>query len=153
LRERDLPLKLKTVAISVNKHEIGAMKKLARDLDVGFKFDAMMTPRIDCSQSPLAVRLQPWEIVKMDLEDPERVSGWREFGERFNGPAHAPDRGNEVYHCGGGVNGFAIDPEGHMTICTLSHVDKYDWRRGNFQEGWEHFLRGVRAKKITRITK
>ncbi|MBK8742754.1 MAG: radical SAM protein, partial [Betaproteobacteria bacterium] len=53
LTERKLPLALKTVAISINKHEIGAMKKLAEELGVGFKFDAMMTPRIDCSQSPL----------------------------------------------------------------------------------------------------
>ncbi len=58
LQERGLPLALKTVAISINKHEIGAMKEAGRRAGRPFKFDAMMTPRIDCSQSPLAVRLQ-----------------------------------------------------------------------------------------------
>ena len=35
LLERRLPLKLKTVAVSINKHEIGAMKKLAEGLGAG----------------------------------------------------------------------------------------------------------------------
>jgi radical SAM protein with 4Fe4S-binding SPASM domain len=152
LRERRLPLKLKTVAISINKHEIGEMRKFAEELGVGFKFDGMMNPRIDCSQSPLAVRLQPWELVKMDLEDPERVAEWKKFSARFNGPVK-PEYSDDVYHCGGGVNGFAIDPEGKMSICVLSHFDTYDLRRGSFREGWDHFLRLVRQKKITRVTK
>ncbi|MGD0500599.1 MAG: radical SAM protein [Bryobacteraceae bacterium] len=153
LRERKLPLALKTVAISINKHEIGEMKRFAEELGLSFKFDGMMNPRIDCSQSPLAVRLQPWEVVKMDLEDPERVAEWKKFAARFNGPANPPERSDEVYHCGGGINGFAIDPEGKMTICVLSHVDCYDLRQGSFREGWDHFLHQVRRKKITRVTK
>jgi radical SAM protein with 4Fe4S-binding SPASM domain len=153
LLERGLPLALKTVAISVNKHEIGEMKKLAERLGANFKFDAMMNPRIDCSQSPLAVRLQPWEIVKMDLEDPVRVEDWKDLAERFHGPANPPDHSDEVYHCGGGVNSFAIDPEGKMSICVLSHFDTFDLRQGSFREGWDHFLAAVRRKKITRITK
>lgn len=152
LKERGLPLSLKTVAISVNKHEIGAMKALAQELGVHFKFDAMMTPRIDCSQSPLAVRLQPWEVVKMDLEDERRVREWRQLAERSAPAPKASDR-SEVYSCGGGVGGFAVDPEGKMSICTLSHQDTYDLRRGSVADGWEHFLRDVRKRKITRITK
>jgi radical SAM protein with 4Fe4S-binding SPASM domain len=152
LLERQLPLKLKSVAVSINKHEIGEMKKFAAELGVGFKFDGMMNPRIDCSQSPLAVRLKPWELVKMDLEDPERVGEWKKFAEKFNHPV-PPERSDEVYQCGGGINGFAIDPEGKMSICTLSHFDVYDLRQGSFREGWDHFLHQVRRKKITRVTK
>src|SRR5258706_7500926 len=51
LREKGLPLKLKTVATSINKHEIFAMKQFADDLGVEFKFDGQINPRIDCSQS------------------------------------------------------------------------------------------------------
>lgn len=153
LRERRLPLKLKTVAVSVNKHEIGEMKQFAEELGLPFKFDGMMSPRIDCSQSPLAVRLQPWEIVKMDLDDPHRVAEWKRFAARFHGPPQTPTPNDELYHCGGGVNAFAIDPEGKMTICVLSHVDAYDLRRGSFSEGWHDFLLQVRKKKITRVTK
>jgi radical SAM protein with 4Fe4S-binding SPASM domain len=152
LLERGLPLTLKTVAVSINKHEVGAMKRFAERLGVGFKFDNMINPRIDCSRSPLGVRLQPWEIVKMDLEDPERVAEWKTFAARFNRATRSA-HSDEVYQCGGGVNGFAIDPEGKMSICVLSHFDTFDLRRGSLREGWDQFLRQVRRKKITRVTK
>ena len=153
LRERGLPLSLKTVAVSINKHEAGEMKKFATELGVRFKFDAMMNPRIDCSQSPLAVRLEPWEVVKMDLDDPERVAEWKRFAAKFNGLPQTPEQARQVYGCGGGVNGFAVDPEGRMSVCVLSRGDTYDLRRGSFREGWEYLTRGVRCKTITRVTR
>jgi radical SAM protein with 4Fe4S-binding SPASM domain len=151
LLERGLPLKLKTVAVSINKHEVLDIKRYAEEeLGVEFKFDAMMNPRIDCSQSPLDVRLDPEEVVELDLKDPRREQAWREFMGRTN---RLPRSTGEVYHCGGGVRGFAIDPEGKMSICVLSHADHYDLRKGSFREGWEGFLGQVRARKITRLTK
>lgn len=153
LLDRNLPLKLKTVAVSINVHELGMMQEIADGLGLDFKYDTMMNPRIDCSQSPLAVRLSPAEIVALDLEDPKRVAEWRRVAADFIPPL--PDKGELglVYSCGGGVNSFAIDPYGNMTICVLSHVDEYNVKEGSVREGWETFLRGVRKKKATRITK
>jgi radical SAM protein with 4Fe4S-binding SPASM domain len=154
LLERRLPLKLKTVAVTVNRHEIWEMKRFAEeDLGVEFKFDAMINPRIDCSQSPLSVRLTPAEVVALDVQDPRRTDAWKSFCERFHGPAHTPDKNGELYVCGGGMTSFAIDPLGKMSICTLSHFDTYDLRTGSFREGWEKFLRKVRSKKMTQLTK
>jgi radical SAM protein with 4Fe4S-binding SPASM domain len=154
LKARGLPLKLKTVAVTLNQHEIWDMQRFAEEeLGLGFKFDAMMNPRIDCSQSPLAVRLKPEEVVALDVQDPDRMAEWQRFAERFNGPLHTPARSDQVYHCGGGVNSFAIDPYGKMSICVLSHVNEYDLRQGRFQAGWQDFLYKVRQKKITRLSK
>jgi radical SAM protein with 4Fe4S-binding SPASM domain len=154
LIERGLPLKLKTVAVTLNQHEIREMQRFAEEeLGLEFKFDAMMNPRIDCSQSPLAVRLRPQEVVALDLQDAKRVAEWRQFAAYFNGPVNPPERHDEVYHCGGGISSFAIDPCGHMSICVLSHATTYDVRQGNFREGWEHFLAQQRRKKISRLTK
>jgi radical SAM protein with 4Fe4S-binding SPASM domain len=153
LVERKLPLKLKTVALTINKHEIWSMKKFAADLGVEFKFDPMINPRIDCSASPLAVRLNPQDIVSLDLEDPDRVSEWRRLALECS-PAPPQDPNDSLlYECGGGVNSFAIDPYGDMSICVLSHVDRYNVRDGSVREGWEKFLYGVRAKRQTRVTK
>lgn len=153
LLDRQLPLKLKTVAISTNVHELDMMKEIAAGLDVEFKFDPMMNPRIDCSSSPLEVRLTPPEIVALDLEDPVRVSEWRRIAAHFVGEFPPEGSAGKVYACGGGVNSFAIDPYGNMTICVLSHVDEYNVTTGSVREGWEHFLRGVRHKPATRVTK
>lgn len=151
--ERKLPLKLKSVAVSVNKHEIWDMKRFVEE-EIGgvgvFRFDALMNPRIDCSQSPLEVRLTPEEVVELDMQDPRRVADWRQFAERFVAP---PQRSDEVYSCGGGIGSFAVDPYGKMSICVLSTQESYDLRTGTVQEGWRNFLGQVRHRKITRITK
>ena len=153
LKERGLPLVLKTVAVSVNQHEIWEMKRFVEeDLELEFKFDAMMSPRIDCSQSPLSVRLAPEQIVSLDLGDPRRVSEWQTFARQYIRPGQTKTN-DELYTCGGGVNSFAIDPAGRMSICVLSHCDTYDLRSGSFLQGWKDFLLTVRLKKATRQTK
>jgi MoaA/NifB/PqqE/SkfB family radical SAM enzyme len=78
LMERGLPLKLKTVPTTINRHEVYAMKRFAEeDLGVEFKFDPLVNPRIDCSQSPVAVRLSPEEVVALDFHDPSRAGEYR----------------------------------------------------------------------------
>ena len=80
LKERSLPLSLKTVAVTTNRHEIPDMQRFAEDeLGVPFKFDAMINPRLDCSSSPLNVRLTPEECVALDLADPKRHDEWIVF--------------------------------------------------------------------------
>lgn len=153
LLERKLPLKLKTVALTINKHEVRAMERFAQELGCEFKFDAMMSPRIDCSQSPLAVRLTPEDVVMLDLDEPKRISEWRRLANLFQDVELGDGEMPMVYDCGGGINSFAIDPYGDMTICVLSHVDKYNVRDGSVKEGWEQFLTRVRDKRGTRITK
>ena len=150
LAERGLPLKLKTVAVSINRHEVPEMQQFAEELGVEFKFDGMINARIDCSHSPLEVRLRAAEMVELDVLDPARRAEWASLADRARpvGPTR-----DDVYQCGGGINSFAIDPEGKMSICVLSHSDQFDLRQGSFKEGWEGFLGKVRNKKTTRPTK
>lgn len=154
LKDRGLPLKLKTMAITLNKHEIWEMKRFVEeDLGFEFRFDAMINPRIDSCQNPLLYRLTPEEVVDLDIQDPKRMAEWESFCQRFNGPVHPPEKADELYHCGGGINGFSIDPYGRLSVCVLSRGDAFDLRQGSFREGWEGFLSRVRHKKITRHTK
>jgi radical SAM protein with 4Fe4S-binding SPASM domain len=152
LLERGLPLKLKTVGTKINCHEVIGMKEFAeQELGVEFKFDSLMSPRIDCSQSPLAVRLLPEEVVALDMHWPKVAAEHRKMLQSEIGkpPLHL----NTVYSCGGGLKSFAIDPYGHMSICVLSHQDTYNIRKGGVKAGWEQFLLNVRQRKSTRPTK
>lgn len=154
LRERGLPLKLKTVPTAINKHEVVAMKDFVeQELHLDFKFDSLINPRIDCSQSPLAVRLSPEEVVVLDLHWPKLAAEHREAAKRDLEPCSAPGQSETVYSCGGGINSFALDPYGHMSICVLSHQDTYDIRSGTVKEGWERFLLKVRGRERKRISK
>lgn len=153
LLERSLPLKLKTVGTTITKDEIFAMRDWAEALGVPFKFDSMLNPRIDCSQSPLEVRLTPEEVVELDLRDPRRLPAWRDLSQRYQTAAMAPYVTNTVYDCGGGIGSFAVNPYGEMSICVLSQTETYDLRQGSFREGWEHFLRQARLQLRTRPVK
>jgi len=109
LRDRGLPLKLKTVATSINKHEVFAMKRFAEEeIGVEFKFDGQVNPRIDCSQSPLAVRLSPEEVVALDMHAPKGLSEYRRLAKHDLEQPPSTKRNENVYFCGGGLKGFAI---------------------------------------------
>jgi radical SAM protein with 4Fe4S-binding SPASM domain len=154
LMERKLPLKLKTMAMTRNRHEIHEMKRFAEEnLGLEFKFDPMINPRLDCSRSPLDVRLSPAEVVELDLMYPERVREWKQFAERFMGPGSTIRTSNNLYVCGAGNHSFAIDAYGKLRLCVLSPTASFDLKKGNFQEGWETFLASERQRKASRITK
>jgi radical SAM protein with 4Fe4S-binding SPASM domain len=153
LLERNLPLKLKTVPTTINQHEVYEMKHLAESLGVPFKFDPLVNPRIDCSQSPLAVRLSPEQVVALEFRDIKRKEEYRRLAKRDMEAAStkAPTE-NQRYTCGGGVNGCAVDPTGTMTICVISHQQGYNIRKGSFREGWDGTLQEIRTQPRTRAT-
>ena len=154
LKELGIPLKLKTMAISSNQHELWDMKRFVEEeLGLEFRFDAMINPRIDASQTPLYMRLTPEEVVALDIRDPKRMVEWGRFCTQFNGLPPPPGHTDDLYQCGGGITSFAVDPYGAMSMCVLSHKDVYDLRSGSFQEGWKYFLADVRQKKSSRQTK
>ncbi|MDX1739584.1 MAG: radical SAM protein, partial [Alphaproteobacteria bacterium] len=154
LMERDLPLKLKTMAITINEHEIWKMKQFAEEeLGLEFKFDSMINPRYDHSQCPLDVRLTPAEVVKLDLQDADRINEWNEFCKKFDGHKRSSEQAEMLWSCGAGQSSFVIDPYGRLRMCTLAFCNTYDLRKGNFQDGWAHFFPQLRQKKITRQTK
>ncbi len=154
IMKRDLPLILKTMVLTLNKHEIWDMKRFVEEeLGLDFRFDAMLNPRIDCSLSPLAVRLSPCEVVELDLQDPKRMTGWTQFCEHFHGPAPRINGHHPLFTCGGGQNAFAIDPEGKLSPCVLWDESTYDLRQGSFREGWEGFLLKLTQGEITKKSK
>jgi radical SAM protein with 4Fe4S-binding SPASM domain len=153
LLERGLPLKLKTVPTSVNQHEVFEMKRMAEeDFHVEFKFDSLLNPRIDCSQSPIAVRLSPEEVVALDFFEPSRGEEYRRLIEREKGLSPTNPDENHRYTCGGGLSGCAIDPTGNMSICVISHQQDHNIRSKGFREGWEGRLLEIRNQPRTRPT-
>src|ERR1700730_17241952 len=155
LRDRGLPLKLKTVPTTIDKHEVFAMKRFAdEDLGVEFKFDSQINPRIDCSQSPLAVRLTPEEVVALDMHAPKGVSEYRRLAKHdLEKPLPNLKRNENVYFCGGGIKGFAINAYGEMGICVLSQQETFSIRDVGVRQVWEESLFELRNRKRTRLTK
>ena len=154
LKERGLPLKLKTVATSINKHEVVAMRQFAEEeLGVEFNADGLVNPRIDCSQSPLAVRLTPEEVVALDMSAPKDMSEYRRLAKRDLENSPNLSTIDTVYSCGGGMGSFAINAYGEMSICTISQQETFSVRHAGLTNLWEGSLQQLRARKRTRVTK
>ncbi len=154
LKERGLPLKLKTVATSINKHEVVAMRQFAEEeLGVEFKMDGQINPRIDCSQSPLAVRLTPEEVVALDMATPKAIHEYQALADRELRSAAQLAQIDTVYSCGGGMNSFAINALGEIGICVISQQETFSVRTGGVKAVWEESLLQLRERKSTRITK
>ena len=154
LRERGLPLKLKTVATSINKHEVVSMRQFAEEeLGVEFKIDGQINPRIDCSQSPLAVRLTPEEVVALDLHSPKGVSEYRRLAKHDLEKPPNLTQIDTQYFCGGGMESFAVNAYGEMGICVLSQQETFDVRQDGLRKSWDDSLHSLRMRKRTRQTK
>ncbi len=145
-KERNLPLKLKSMIMKTNKHEIRDMKKYAESLNVDFRFDPLLNFRLDRKRTPEKLRISPEEVVELDLSDEERVKGWREFCEKY---LNQPSNSAYLYQCGAGISSFHIDAYGSLSVCLMSRVPGYDLHSGNFKKGWNEFIPAVLSQKWT----
>ncbi|MHB8882563.1 MAG: radical SAM protein [Thermodesulfovibrionales bacterium] len=151
LTSRRLPLILKTMALTVNEHELWQIKAFVeKELGLRFRFDPMINPRLDHSRGPLAVRLQPRRVVELDMHDPRIRSEWGKYAESCISARRSED---QVYYCNAGITGFGIDPYGGLNVCLFSPSGKYDLRTGSFRQGWEGLLLQERRRTITKQTK
>ena len=134
------------MAISLNKHEISAVKEYADGLGLSFYFDPLVNPGLDGEAGPTRFRLTPEEVLELDLADIERADELRDFCDRMQRPASEPEY---AYVCAAGIRSFHIDPYGKLSLCLVSRSRLYDLREGSFHEGWHEFLPQVRSQKAS----
>jgi radical SAM protein with 4Fe4S-binding SPASM domain len=147
LVSRGLPLRLKTMVVSWNQHEVAAMDAYARGLGLPFRFDSFLNPRVDCGSNRNGeLQLSAEQSLALDLGNPERLQELREFCAQFARPE--VERESEyVYSCGAGQTSFTVDPYGQLQMCQLSRKSSFDLRERSFKDGWEGFFPGLRARK------
>ncbi|HNR37849.1 MAG TPA: radical SAM protein [Acidobacteriota bacterium] len=149
LLDRKLPLKLKTMVLTLNRHELEEMRVFARERGVHFHYDPLLNLGVGGNRAPAQYRLAAKDAVALDLTDEQRLAEWRQFCDKFSGPPPEPDR---LYNCGAGIGTFHIDAYGRMSACLMARQPAYDLRRGTFRSGWDDFMPRVRAQKWTRET-
>ncbi len=144
LLEANLPIRLKSIIMTLNKHEIRELKEFSKSRSMPFLFDPILSPCLDGSQSPALYRLSPEEVLELDIADPERFQQWKDYLRDFRGsPASS-----HLYQCGAGETSFFINPYGELQLCVLSRTPSYDLRTGTFKEGWQQFLKKIRCQKV-----
>ena len=147
LLDRGLPVKLKTMALTWNYHEVPAMEAYAKSLGLPFRFDSLLNPRVDCGANRNGeLQLSAEQAIALDLETPGRLQELREFCEKFT--RIDAERDTEyVYTCGAGQSAFTVDPYGALQMCQLSRRNSFDLKAGRFDTGWNEYFPELRARK------
>jgi radical SAM protein with 4Fe4S-binding SPASM domain len=148
LRERNLPIKLKSMIMKPNYHELQEMKQYAEKIQVPFKYDCMINGKLDGSLEPTKYRLTPEEIFAIDQADEERMKSLVKFAGKFGSVPES----DYLYTCNAGLYNFHISSTGRLSVCPVSREPNYDILQGSFHEGFYEVIPELRAKKRTRYS-
>jgi radical SAM protein with 4Fe4S-binding SPASM domain len=142
LRERGLDLRLKSVALRQNAEWLWEVEEYAKSIGAHYRFDVGIVPRLDSGAEPLETRLDPEDVVALDLSFPERAENLIELAKIARGSGSS-----RVFNCGGGKQSFSVSPYGKMSICPFTQYSAYDVRNGSVAEGWFDFVPQFRARE------
>jgi radical SAM protein with 4Fe4S-binding SPASM domain len=148
LAERKIPFSLKTILLTLNRHELGAMRDLADELGVNFRYDGTIWPRGDGDERPYQYRLPVEDLQALDHETPERISEWKRMADEFK---DVMVRNEYTFSCGAGLRSFDIDSHGYLSICTMVSRPAYDLKTIKFNEAWKKIgeLRQLKRERHT----
>ena len=136
-------VKLKTVLMTVNSHEVEAMRHMAEELDVPFRIDNAIFPCLpDNDHGPLRLRVSPQEAVRRELSDPKRLEQWIDHLDTHVGVPPS----ESLYRCGAGVTSFYIDPFGYASPCLMTTQYRHSLSEESFETLWDRELQQLRSK-------
>lgn len=131
LKDAGVNLKLKTMALTINSHELNEMRAFASDLGVSFRYDAAVSPRLDGNPEPLSYRVPVEEVIKQESSDQKKKKQWLDLYRRMKELVL-----DNLYECGAGVSMFHVDACGMMRPCFMVPGWKKDLRNHRFSDIW-----------------
>jgi radical SAM protein with 4Fe4S-binding SPASM domain len=131
-KDHGFRLKLKTLLLNINFNELEEIESLAAELGAPFRFDAMISPRLDGDPAPLKYRVNPEEAVKKEFSSRDRAKQLHDFFYRMNRQKLSAD----TYQCGAGMNMFHISPFGLMRPCLMVSGASQDLLNSSFSKVW-----------------
>jgi len=145
LLDNGIPVGLKTVLMTINKHELEAMREMARDLGVGFRMDSAIFPCLPThDHEPLDLRVDAKEAVELEMSEPDTVKAWVKYVEE----REELPRSDALYVCGAGVSSFYVDPFGFASPCLMTTHYRYEiGEERSFASLWGRELVQLRDKK------
>ncbi len=164
LLEGGVAVNLKTVLMSINRHELADMRRMAEDLGVKFRVDSAIFPCLgesslgesslgenspgesslgENSHQPLDLRVDPQAAVALELEDARQAGNWLDHiaEQRDQAPSEY------LYSCGAGLTNFYVDPFGYVSPCLMTTHYRYSLAERDFGRLWGHELARLREKK------
>lgn len=143
LLERNLPLTLKSNGMRLNRDEILKIKEYVEGLGAKYRYDSLITARLDGSKKPCRMRLSPEEII--DIESTDETM--QEERRRYLESEHNLSNRNNLFRCGAGISSFNISPYGQLQLCQLLRKPNFDLGKGSFREGFYRLFPKIRSRE------
>lgn len=140
VRAAGVAVTLKAIAMKASVHELPAIRDYAEREGLEFRYDAVLSPRIDGGTGPLAQRLSPAEVAAIENADDKRVDAFADYCDA--GVSIPPS--DHLYQCGAGLTTLIVDPYGKMHVCQLSRKPGWDVLRDGLQRGFYEAFAKVR---------
>lgn len=137
LKERDIPIALKSSGMTLNKKEIPKISAFARQMGVFYRFDSELVPCFDHSYKQLQYILPPetsYELSKACY--PEMFAGY-DLKKRRRSVRNVKRNRKKVFNCGVGYTDLTINPFGELKLCIEIDYPKYNILEGSLKDGWE----------------
>jgi MoaA/NifB/PqqE/SkfB family radical SAM enzyme len=129
LLDRQIPLVLKSTAMTLNLSEILAIKRYVESLGtVKYKLGEEMRPELDGDAGPFQYALSEPDLADLNQRDPDL---WREACRQD---------ALEPLPCRSGMHRFHIDAYGQLQLCSGNRLQGYDLRKGSFRTGFYEAL-------------
>lgn len=134
-------VRLKTMALRSNVHEIEEIGRFCRERAGSFRFDPFLHLRVD--RDPLrnkeieSERLSPGEIVDVEGRDPERMETLWKLCDRLILRDMGELPAERVFRCGSGMDSITVGHDGTYRPCSsLCHPDFKGDSRKTSMEGF-----------------
>jgi radical SAM protein with 4Fe4S-binding SPASM domain len=144
VRDAGVKVTLKAIAMRASAHELHDIAEFARREQMPFRYDSILSARIDGGRKPLAQRLSPAEVAAIDATERDRG---HQFANYCSAPTNEPVHDDRKYRCGAGVNTIVVDPYGKMHVCELSRRPGWDVLRDGLERGFYEAFTAIRAEK------
>ncbi len=136
LRCRGLPFKIKTKAMTLNKHELDKIKGFVEGLGLQFRLTSTIYPRLNGDLEPCEYRLSPEEIVELefaerDFDEDDETCPVEEGG----GDGLEPPPDDRLFRCGCGTSAVHINAWGKLGACTGVNEPRVDLGEKSVAEG------------------
>ena len=129
LRERGLPIKIKTKVMTVNRHEVDQMKELVAGLGSEFRPSAGIYPRLDGDLTPTTYRLSPDEIVALECQAGQPEERCTDAEGQIGPPAD-----DRLFRCGCATTTVHINAWAQLGTCHWVTAPRVDLRRTTVAE-------------------
>ena len=142
LLRRGMLLRLKSMVMRTNVHELDEMRDWAVGLDCDFRYDAIIHSCWNGDSSPLRERLSPSEVAELLRKDRERQGSDNDI---FSLQPELPAR-QRFFECGAGIMTLHVDGQHLAHPCMSWREDPFDLVAHPTAGAWHAHIDSIRTR-------